>query len=276
MTQTANPSVMNNPVVQGTSQSRSNTNSFFKRNLVRMIVIVLVLAVIGELIYGGLTLFAPSQVRNLNPLGPQVQAFQNSNLSLVTDKASYKKGDKVSLDVKLFTGGSTALGTDLVVKYDPAFLKPTDTLMVEPGQIYSQYTPVQVDREQGLIGFSGLPSQGSSGFSGVGSFAKLNFEALKDGQTQVTIVYTPGDTADSNVVVSEDSKDNLGSVGNADIMISETESTPVSSGQACESFTQECKNQNGVMGTQTCMGGVMKTGSCTYDPRNTVSCGVCK
>lgn len=279
MEQSANPNIIRSPIPAATvNELKKNPGGWFKKNIVKIIVAVLVIAVIVELVFGGITLFSPSTSRNLSIIPPKINNLQDATLSLVTDKSSYKKGDLVAIDVKLFTGGYTTDSTDLVVKYDPKFLEPDSKTFAQQGQIYSEYPALQVDKVAGLIGISGITVPGNNGFSGVGSFAKLNFTTLQDGQTQVTIDYESGKTSDSNVVLSGSSEDILGSVTNANIVIAESadQSTTVSSGQKCESFTQYCQDVNGQVGSQVCSAGSIKDGNCGYDAINTVSCEVCK
>ena len=279
MEQSANPNIIKNPISAATvNELKRSPVGWFKKNIVKIIVAVLVLAVIAELVFGGLTLFSPSTTRNLSIIPSKINSLQDANLSMITDKTSYKKGDMVVIDVKLFTGGYTTDSTDLVVKYDPKFLEPDAKIFAVQGQIYSEYPALQVDKAAGLIGISGITVPGSNAFSGVGTFAKLNFAALQDGQTQVVIDFEPGKTADSNVVLSGSSKDILGSVVSADIVISESadQSAALGSGQKCESFTQYCQDTNGQVGSQICSAGSVKDGSCGYDPINTVTCEVCK
>jgi len=258
-----------------TSPAKNNGN-FFRSNLVKIIIAVLVIAVVGELIFGAYTLFSPSQGRNLNPLAQKANEMRSAQLSLVTDKTSYKKGDNVVVDVKLFTGGYVTDSSDLVVKYDPAFLSASGANFAVKGEIYSEYPAIQVDETNGMIGISGITLPNESGFSGAGTFATLNFTALKDGQTQLMIDYQPSETADSNVVLSGTTQDIIGAVVNADIIISEAGSAAVDNTQKCESFTQSCQNAEGVSGTQVCSAGSISDGVCGYDPKMTISCEACK
>lgn len=259
------------------SEISKNPGGWFKKNLVKIIIALLVIGVLVEIVFGGMSLFAPSSSRNLNPLQSRVNEMSPARLSLIPDKTAYKKGEAVSIDVKLYTGGYTTASTDLSVKYDPAFLKPQGANFTSVGQIYPDYPPAQVDEKNGLIGISGIPMDSGQSFSGVGLFAKLNFTALKDGQTEVTIDYQPDQTGDSNVVLTSSSKDILGIVDNARIIISPdggSDSGPA--GQSCGSFTQYCQTDTGANGTQVCDSGIMKDGVCGYDPGLTTGCEVCK
>lgn len=279
MDQAAKSNITASPISgQDLSQIQSNPGGWFKKNIVKVIVILLVIAVIGELIFGGITLFSPSTSRNLSIIPPKINNLSDASLSLIADKTSYKKGEPVMIDVKLFTGGYITDSTDLVIKYDPKYLEPKSEAFAQEGQIYSEYPALQVDKEKGLIGISGITLPGNNGFSGVGSFAKLSFLALQEGQTQISIDFEVDQTADSNVVLSGSSRDILRTVANADIIISESgnQSNTIRSGQKCEGFTQYCLDSAGNNGSQMCSGGSLKDGSCGYDPVYTVSCQICK
>lgn len=277
MEQTANSTIIKNQVPEKiVTDFKKAPAGWFKKNAVKIIIFVLIAGVILEVIFGGLSLFAPSKSGNLNLLAPRINGLADANLSLVEDKKTYKSGDQVMVDVRLFTGGYTTDSTDLVVKFDPAFLSPVTEKFAQAGTIYSEYPALQVDKEKGLIGISGITLPGRNSFSGAGSFAKLYFKALKDGHTQVMVEFEPGATADSNVVLSGSSKDILGTVLNADILITGSpEQAPEGNNRSCESFRQECINASGSSGTQLCRGGSTKSGSCGYDPEFTLSCDSC-
>lgn len=257
------------------SQTVKNSGNWFKKNMVRMLLVVLAVGVFAEIVYGGLTLFSPATVRNLNILQPDLNELGGAKFSLVPDRASYKKGETVVIEAKLFTGGYSADSGDLVVKYDPAALKPASENFVAVGQIFSAYPPVQLDNQQGLIGISGITEGNGTGFSGVGTFAKISFIALKDGPAEVSIDFQPNITADSNIVLSGSMQDVLSGVDNATVIISETEVSANSSAQKCESFTQSCQDNSGRVGTQICKAGTIVNGVCGYDAKQTASCEVC-
>jgi hypothetical protein len=280
MENTAGPSIFKTATAdlsQSAGQISKNPGNWFKRNLIKIVITALIIGVLLEIYFGAHSLFSPSQSQNFSLPFQSASEAKGARLSLVPDKVDYKKGDTVIIDVRLFTGGYTTDSTDLVVKYDPSSLQASGKDFAQVGNIYSEYPAVQVDEKSGMIGISGITLPGKNSFSGTGSFVKLNFKALKDGQTPVTIEYQPESTADSNVVLSGSTQDVLASVSNTEITISPTASSQefVSKGQSCESFTQSCLDGNGKTGTQGCTGGTMKDGSCGYDPVLTTSCEVC-
>jgi hypothetical protein len=281
MENTAGPSIFKSAtqeVGQSATQISKNPGNWFKRNLVRIIIAILVISVLAEVYFGAKTLFSPAGSKNLSILPQKTNQIRGAQLSLVPDKTSYKKGEIVEIDVKLFTGSYDTTSTDLVAKYDPTYLQVSGKDFAQVGEIYSEFPAVQIDEKNGLVGLSGFTLPNKNTFTGVGTFAKLRFKALKDGQTQVVIDYQPKLTSDSNVILSGTTEDILDSVINADISISETNSGEniSTNGQGCESFTQSCQDGNGKAGTQVCIGGTMRDGSCGYDPVLTTSCGVCQ
>lgn len=272
----AKPNIIKAPE-EAVSQIRKDPSGWFKRNLVKIVIVVLVVAVVLEIVFGGMTLFSPNSTTNPNALAvPRINSLSDAVISLIPDKPSYKKGDQVVIDVKLFTGGYSTDSTDLVVKFDPRILQAS-TESAQAGNIYSEYPAVQVDNNQGLIGVSGITLPGNSSFLGVGSFAKLYFTALADGQAEVAVDFQKDATAESNVVLSGSTKDILGVVNNANVIISE--SAGVQNNQAsesCTSFIQYCQTADGLAGTQVCSGGAIINGVCGYDKMNTTTCEVCK
>lgn len=260
---------------QAASEIKKNPLEWLKKNPVKIIVFILVVAVAAELLIGGASLFSPAS-SGVIPQVTNINSLTDARLSLIADKTSYSENDQVVVDVRLFTGGYTTDSVDLVVKFDPAFLQPEEKF-ADTGNIYSEYPAVQVDRKLGLVGISGITVPGSKSFLGSGSFAKLYFKALKQGQTQVNIDFEKDATSDSNVVISKGTEDILGNVTDANIIIAQpsAESAPETSVQSCTSFTQYCQDSDGQLGTQVCTGGVQESGVCSYDPRSTVSCEVC-
>lgn len=278
MENAAGPTILKTAdISQAASQISRNPKGFFKRNLIIIVILVLIIAVLAEVIFGAFSLLSPSSTRNLNILSPKINELSPARLSLIPEKSVYKKGETVNIDVKLYTGGYSTASTDLAVKYDPAFLSLKGDAAVSVGQIYPEYPPIQVIGGQGLIGISGINFDQSQTFSGVGMFAKLNFTALKDGETEVIIDYQPDSTGDSNVVLASSLKDILGGVDNAKIIIGQTTSAGEETDiKRCGSFTQYCQDLSGKVGTQVCNAGTMNNNSCGYHPRVTMSCEECK
>lgn len=279
MQNTATPSTFKSPdLSQAASQISKNPEGYFKSNWLKIVIAVLVLAVLAEVVFGAFSLFSPQTARKINILQPKVNELSVAQISLIPQRKSYRSGETVSVSVKLYTGGYTSSSTDLVVKYDPAFLKPQGQNFVSVGQIYAEYPPAQLEEKKGLIGISGIPLSDNDSFSGVGEFATLNFTALEEGQTQIKVEYQENLTSDSNVLLYGSTKDILGVVENADINISQSSSALGKDAlpQSCGSFTQYCQDRTGRVGTQLCDAGTISNSSCNYNSRLTTRCEECK
>ncbi len=274
MEQTANPTIIKSPIPQKTvSGFKENPKAWVKKNIIKIILVLLAIGVILEVIFGGISLFSASGGKVPTT---QVSGLKDASISLVPNKTSYRTGDEVEVDVRLFTGGYSTDSTDLVVKYDPVFLTPKTGTFAKAGTLYSEYPALQVDKVSNLIGISGITVPAKEGFNGAGVFAKLYFTALKDGQTQLSIDFQPGGTADSNVVLTGSTNDILGFIKNADILINGSDTgAPAVNNNSCDSFRQNCLDSSGNSGVQVCSGGSTKEGSCGYDAEFTTSCGVC-
>ncbi len=273
MQNTAGPTILKSSE-QLTPQNPKNNPNWFKKN---MLLVGIAFVVLVAVIFGAYSYLSPQGMRGIGVLQPKINEMTGAQLSLIPEKPVYKVGESVSVDVKLFTGGQPTASTDLAVKYDPQYLKPTRENFVVVGQIYPDYPPAQVEEKEGLIGVSGINFESNQNFSGVGLFGKLNFTALKEGQTEIMIDYQPNETGDSNVVLSVESTDILGSVENAKITISNTNSANSETlPETCGSFTQYCQDGSGKVGSQVCNAGTIFNDTCGYSSKLTTSCKACK
>ena len=106
---------------------------------------------------------------------------------------------------------------DLTLKYDPAIITPAGTDSAKPfkGSESFQKTVFNLaDLKHGLATMSAVADLGKE-FSGQGELTSLEFKAKSSGPTTITIVFTPDETRDTNVV--SDTKDILESVENLSI-----------------------------------------------------------
>lgn len=154
-----------------------------------------------------------------------------ASLTLSPATGTFNKSCTFNLDVKLDTGGVQTDGTDAIILFDNTRLVANS---VTPGNIYSEYPGTNSDNNAGKVTISGLASV-SSGFSGTGILATINFTVKDSAATGATIVkfdYDPNgtsygadctksgpNTCDSNVVQRDQQKDVLSSVGNGNYTI---------------------------------------------------------
>lgn len=144
-------------------------------------------------------------------------------ISLSADKTEVKVSETVLLSVKLTVAGKASTASDLTIKYDPSYLSPalSDPGPFKKGDIFERIVFNAADLKSGVATMSAISSvsgESTSGaFSGEGILATIPFKALKSGQTEVKVVFAPGNTTDSNVVV--DAKDVLKNVTNISLQI---------------------------------------------------------
>lgn len=186
--------------------------------------IVLGIVIVIELILGLRAVTAPSSNTSVVPapesIGilnlPAVKELNKGRITLVSDKKDVKPGDTISVSVEV-NSPQVSNGIDVVAKFDPNLLSAIDG-DIRQGTIFSLYPLLSVE-PSGVVRISGIATPGSVGFSGKDIFATVNFKALKSGKAAITLEFTPGSTADSNIVGAESGKDLLEEVGNLEITI---------------------------------------------------------
>lgn len=127
-----------------------------------------------------------------------LHVVQAAELSLVTSTPSPKINERFTVTINL-AGNDQTLGTDVVLRYDPAYLIAEE---ISEGTLYPTYNPeksARVNKETGFIVLSG-----STGFGQVvpanGVFSTISFVALKEGKTAIALEYEQGMTNKTGVV----------------------------------------------------------------------------
>lgn len=147
---------------------------------------------------------------------PVLKGSDKGTISLVSSQKEVKIGDTVSVSVEV-TSPLPADGVDIVARFDPNLLSAIDG-DIRQGTIFSLYPLAKVE-PTGVVRISGIATPGIAGFSGKDIFAIVNFKALKKGVAKLTLDFTPGQTADSNIVGAQSGKDLLEEVGNLEVNI---------------------------------------------------------
>lgn len=186
------------------------------------IFIVLGIIVVVELILGVRAVInkptstqAPSETAGILNL-PATKQSNKGAIILIADKKEVKPGDTVAVSVQVNSPQLTT-GVDMVAKFDPTLLSAIDG-DIHQGTIFSRYPLAKVD-PAGVVSISGIATPGAPGFSGKDIFATVNFKALKAGKVSITLDFTPGSTADSNIVDSQSGQDLLEEVGNLEVVV---------------------------------------------------------
>lgn len=188
----------------------------------RNIFIVLGIIVVVELVLSLRSIVKPSSTSTTSTPStdgilnlPAVQQSNKGRITLVSDKKDVKSGDTISVSVEVNSPQLTS-GVDVVAKFDSTLLSAIDG-DIHQGTIFPLYPLLKL--ESGVVRISGIATPGSVGFSGKDIFAVVNFKALKSGVAKLTLDFTPGSTADSNIVGAESGKDLLEEVGNLEVVV---------------------------------------------------------
>lgn len=135
----------------------------------------------------------------------KVQAAQ---LSLSTENNEVKVDSPFEVEVNV-SSIQTSLGTDVVIKYDPAVL---DLVSIKPGTLYQDFSDteaaIQAAKKDGIIRLSGV-ADFNKGTVANGVLGTLSFNALSESSTKVDILYDESDPTLSGVIPFEGNKDNL-------------------------------------------------------------------
>jgi hypothetical protein len=100
--------------------------------------------------------------------------------NLTPATATLKKGEKLTLSVRLASGGYQVDAVDAVIAFDPLVLK-VET--VTPGKIFGQYPVKKIDNKTGVVQLSaaGELKEGKlASFAGEDEYGKIVFAALKE------------------------------------------------------------------------------------------------
>lgn len=191
---------------------------------IRNIFIVAGIVVLIEVIWSVWVLTKPSPLGVPiveNPISKNTQVVESkiTTLSLLPDKASLKKGEKLSVNINA-SSIVNSIGVDLVISYDPKLLTVSTTKAgpVKTGTIFKDYPLNRLDDKNGKITISGITDV-KDGVLAEGLFGSIDFVAKASGKAMISLDFTPGNTADSNITDVKTGKDVLQKVENTQIEI---------------------------------------------------------
>lgn len=127
-------------------------------------------------------------------------AVHAAQVSLTTTSPSPKVNERFAVTIAL-AGGDETLGTDVVLRYNPASLVVQEVM---EGTLYPTYNPAgeaRINKDAGLVVLSGSTGFGQS-VQANGVFGSVSFVAIKDGKSAVTLDYEPGMTNKTGVIGS--------------------------------------------------------------------------
>lgn len=121
-----------------------------------------------------------------------------AEVTLAATNSSLKVNERFTVTINL-AGDDQTLGTDVVLRHDPARLVAQE---VVEGTLYPTYNPAgsaRINKDAGLIVLSGSTGFGQTAPAN-GVFGTVTFVALKEGKTNITLEYEPGMTNKTGVI----------------------------------------------------------------------------
>lgn len=185
------------------------------------IFIILGVVILAEVLWASWTLFRPTPPSPTQTAIAPVVKLKPTTVSLVSEKISLKKGEKITVSVNISSNSKTD-GVDLVITYDPKLLS-VETIgqtkqPVIAGTIYNDYPLNSLDQALGRITVSGITDV-PGGVLADGLFGSLVFVGKNFGSAKISLDFSPGSTADSNVTETGTGKDVLEKVESLEINI---------------------------------------------------------
>lgn len=148
-----------------------------------------------------------------------VSGQEAATLSFDPDQIEVASGDSFTVDVIVDTKGVAAGGVGAKIEFDPARVSVQS---INPGSIFGDYPVLTIDNNDGLLVISGISASQKNLFTGRGVVATIEAVAFGSGPTNMTFMFQPGSTRDSNVAILTGDGDALASVSNLAVTVSDT------------------------------------------------------
>jgi len=162
-------------------------------------------------------------------LNPPLTLASNPSYSLTTTTPNLIQGQTSQTNIIIDTDGNNVAGAGIKIKFDPQYI---EILSIDAGIIFDNFFKKSFDNNLGTIHISAFANSLESQFTGQGVLAILNFKTLQSGQTSFEIIFTPGETTDSNIAVTTGQGDILSEVHNLQLNIQTvSQPTPTTSNQ---------------------------------------------
>lgn len=269
-TSSGSPIIYQSSPTFSSNVSKDTFKDKVKKHLPKMLFALLALVLVGELIYGIRTLTRPFPTRV-----DATSTIGVGKIVLDAPKSNYAMGEEIPVKVRVITAGRATDSTDLLLKFDPAILDSTTSAIID-GNLYKEYIIKEVDKTQGQVRISAITPPNTEGFVGVGEFATITFLAKKEGTTKLEIDFVKGSTTDSNIVETGVAIDILDEVYNLDLSIGSNQNVSAPALESCSGYYQYCHNLVGQTGRQFCKQGRKIENMCTFDPKLTTECDICR
>ncbi len=191
-------------------------NLVSKQNILILLGVVILL----EVLWAGWSFYQTQKQIAQTP--PQtVSGPIASQIGLSSDKTNVKIGEQFTVSATIFSDKATD-GVDLIISFDPNLLSvETGGETKAPvilGSLYNEYPINTIDAKVGKITVSGISTQ-PDGITPNGLFGAIIFKAKTVGKALISLEFTIGSTADTNIVEKGTGQDILESVKNVTISI---------------------------------------------------------
>jgi len=148
------------------------------------------------------------------------QTSSQPSLLISPTELSVSEGETFTTLIQMDTAGEQAGGVGIRLKFDPALIKATS---ITPLPLFPDYPTATFDNETGLIVISGVVQTAEQLYTGKGSIAEIQWQAVKTGKGDVTFLFEPNSTRDSNIAVLTGSGDALKYVNSLRIVVEEND-----------------------------------------------------
>lgn len=163
---------------------------------------------------------APPQNTNMTQnAGPTVIPKRDDKtgvMGIEPDQVKTKPGETFRVNIYFQSGGKNVYGADAVLNYDPNFLSVNEII---PGGVFKEYPSQKIDQNSGTVkvtGFELIPYQDAVNKP---PFFSISFTAGKAGETSLTLIFQKERTNLSTIVEAGTSRNILGTVYPAKIII---------------------------------------------------------
>jgi hypothetical protein len=166
-------------------------------------------SVFRKIIIGLISLITASAI-----LAPVV--FAGGSFSIQPRELKVLPGDFFTFSISVDTGDAEIAGAGAKIIYDPGQI---NIIKIDTGSIFSDYPSPVFDNQTGKMDISGISSSPDQLFKGAGLFATIQAQAKNSGVSKITLEFVPGDTTDSNLVITAPPWDILSAVNNLTVTI---------------------------------------------------------
>ncbi len=156
----------------------------------------------------------PSRSSQSETMSPTVTLPQGPYMYLESDKQTYVAGDEVVVRVYANSQQTPISGYDAVIRYNPEYVEYLDARSVTDA--FSLYT----QPSKGTTSLTGMRPLNDSPAAVSQVVAEARYRVIKTGKVTFELKYSPGGTADSNLIDSS-SKDILSSVNRVEVLAGE-------------------------------------------------------